>query len=56
VEEPFVRVQQRDERIAETVSSRQDEPIKGFKRILAELEGRTPFDGYVKTYNGGLHW
>jgi hypothetical protein len=52
----FVRVQQGYERLAETASGRQDEPMEGLKRILAELEGRTPFDGYVKTYNGGLHW
>jgi hypothetical protein len=52
----LVRVQQGYERLAEIVSSRQDESNEGLKRILAELEGRTPFDGYVKTYNGGLHW
>jgi hypothetical protein len=52
----LVRVQQGYERLAETVASQQDEPMEGLKRILAELEGRTPFDGYVKTYNGGLHW
>jgi hypothetical protein len=52
----LVRVQQGYERLAKTVSSRHDEPMEGLKRVLAELEGRTPFDGYVKTYNGGLHW
>jgi hypothetical protein len=52
----LVRVQQGYELLAETVASRQDEPTEGLKRILAELEGRTPFDGYVKTYNGGLRW
>ena len=51
-----VRVQQGYERLAEIVASQQDEPMEGLKRILAELKGRTPFDGYVKTYNGGLHW
>jgi hypothetical protein len=52
----LVCVQEGYERLAETVASQQDEPMEGLKRILAELEGRTPFDGYVKTYNGGLHW
>jgi uncharacterized protein YukE len=53
----LVRVQQSYERLAETVDSQlDDEPMEGLKRILAELEGRTPFDGYVKTYNGGLQW
>jgi hypothetical protein len=52
----LVRVQQGYERLAETVASQQDEPMEGLKRILVELVGRTPFDGYVKTYNGGLHW
>jgi hypothetical protein len=52
----LVLVQQGYERLAEIVSSRQDEPMEGLKRILAELKGCTPFDGYVKTYNGGLHW
>jgi hypothetical protein len=52
----LVRVQQSYERLAETVPCQQDEPMEGLKRILAELEGRTPFDGYVKTYNGGLQW
>jgi hypothetical protein len=52
-----VCVQQGFERLTETVDSQlDDEPMEGLKRILAELEGRTPFDGYVKTYNGGLHW
>jgi hypothetical protein len=55
-EQLLLRVQQGYERLAKPVSSRQDEPMEGLKRILAELEGRTPFDGYVKTYNGGLHW
>ena len=56
VEQHLLKRVQGYEWLAETVSSRQDEPIEGLKRILAELEGRTPFDGYVKTYNGALHW
>jgi hypothetical protein len=51
-----VCVQQGFARLTETVASQQDQPMEGLRRILAELEGRTPFDGYVKTYNGGLHW
>ena len=52
----LVCVKQGYERLTETVASQQDEPMEGLKRILAELEGCTPFDGFVKTYNGGLHW
>jgi hypothetical protein len=52
----LMRVQQGYERLSATVASQQDEPMEGLKRILAELEGCTPFDGYVKTYNGGLQW
>jgi hypothetical protein len=40
----LVRVQQGYERLAETIPSRPDEPIEGFKRVLAQLEGRTPFE------------
>ena len=52
----LVCVQQGYQRLGEIAASEQNEPLEALKRILTELEGCTPFDGYVKTYNGGLHW
>jgi hypothetical protein len=50
----LMHVQQGYEELAQTLTSQKDEQVKGLKQILAELEGRPPIDGYVRTYKGGL--
>ena len=53
-EDHLLHVQACYEQIARTITS-QNERVEGFKEMLAELEGRPPIDGYVRTYKGGLH-
>jgi hypothetical protein len=50
----LVHGQEGYKQITRTITS-QNERVDRFKQILAELEGRPPLDGYVRTYKGGLH-
>ena len=54
-EDLLAHVQESYEQLAGTLTSQKDERVDGLKQILAELEGRPPLDGYVRTYKGGLH-
>jgi tetratricopeptide (TPR) repeat protein len=54
-EDLLAHVQESYKQLARTLTSQKDERVNGFKQILAELEGRPPLDGYVRTYKGGLH-
>jgi len=54
-EDLLAHVQESYEQLARTLTSQKDERVDGFKKILAELEGRPSLDGYVRTYKGGLH-
>lgn len=54
-EHRLVRVQHGYQQLSQTLTSQNDDRVEGLKRILAELEGSPPIDGYVRTYKGGLH-
>ena len=54
-EDLLAHVRESYEQLAQTLTSQKDERVDGLKKMLAELEGRRPLDGYVRTYKGGLH-
>ena len=54
-EDLLAHVQESYEQLAGTLTSQKGERVDRFKQILAELEGRPPLNGYVRTYKGGLH-
>jgi hypothetical protein len=54
-EDLLAHVQESYEQLGRALASEKDERVDGLKKMLAELEGRPPLDGYVRTYKGGLH-
>jgi hypothetical protein len=54
-EDLLAHVQESYEQLGRNLASGKDERVDGLKKMLADLEGRRPLEGYVRTYKGGLH-
>jgi tetratricopeptide (TPR) repeat protein len=54
-EDLLAHVQESYEQLRPSLTSQKDERVDGLKKMLAELDGLRPLEGYVRTYKGGLH-